>query len=362
MSPPSRKRPRRGKILPTPRRSARLYVSIEPSRVGMFRFLLEAADNLALMSVVDRFGSVLQIRFSPHQEREVREFLTGMRERLPFEEIPVQGTLGAFSGDAPQDLAGGNGNRAAEVGRPPILPRCDKVALSPSRAAPRTPSCVGLLRSAEKSDNGDAGDSIPCRGVRGAEPPEKGSLVYVMGPSGCGKDSLLRGAARVLGNEGADACVAFVRRYITRPAEAGGEDHMAISVEDFAAKRAAGFFALDWESHGLCYGIAAADIDERLAEGLTVVLNGSRAYLPEALRRHPRLIPVLITVRPEILRDRLLARGRETPEEVKARLSRIIPEAEEPEGLIRLDNSGRLADAVETFTALLLRISRASHQ
>ena len=156
--------------------------------------------------------------------------------------------------------------------------------------------------------------------------------------------------------------MAFVRRYITRPAEAGGEDHIAISVEDFAAKRAAGFFRFDWESHGLCYGVAAADIDGRLAEGLTVALNGSRAYLPEALRRYPGLIPVLITVRPEILRDRLLARGRETPEEINARLSRIIPEADEPPGLIRLDNSGPLADAVETFAALLLRVSRPPHQ
>ena len=82
-----RKRPRRGKVLPVPTRSARLYLSIAPSKVGMFRFLLEAADNLALMTVVDRFGAVLQIRFSPHQEREVRRFLEGMRERLSFKEI-----------------------------------------------------------------------------------------------------------------------------------------------------------------------------------------------------------------------------------------------------------------------------------
>ncbi len=336
MSPPSRKRPRRGKILPTPRRSARLYVSIEPSRVGMFRFLLEAADNLALMSVVDRFGAVLQIRFSPHQEREVREFLHGMRERLPFEEIPVQGILEAFSGDTPSNPSGGNDSS---------LP----------------PSSVDVLRFAKSVHNGGAGDSVPCRGVWVAESP-RFTLVYVMGPSGCGKDSLLRDAARALGSESMGGLAAFIRRYITRPAEAGGEDHIAISVADFAAKRAAGFFCLDWESHGLRYGVAAADIDGCLAEGRTAVLNGSRAYLPEALRRYPRLIPVLITVRPEILRDRLLARGRETPEEIEARLSRIIPEAEEPDGLIRLDNSGVLAEAVETFTTLLLRVSRPLHQ
>ncbi len=337
MPPSSRKRPRRGKILPTPRRSARLYVSIEPSRVGMFRFLLEAADNLALMSVVDRFGAVLQIRFSPHQEREVRGFLTGMRERLLFEEIPLESLLDSFLGGS--------------------TPQAPRQGVEP----PAPPLRAGFASRSLPAPEGVRGESFPPEEFRVA-PPENGSLVYVMGPSGCGKDSLLRGAACILGKGGKDARVAFVRRYITRPSEAGGEDHIAVSVADFAAERAAGFFALDWESHGLCYGIAAADIDGRLAEGMTVVLNGSRAYLPEALRRYPKLIPVLIAVRPEILRDRLLARGRETPEEINARLSRIIPEADEPAGLIRLDNSGPLADAVETFTALLLRISRPSHQ
>ncbi len=276
-----RKRPRRGKILPVPRRSGRLYVAIEPARVGMFRFLLEAADNLGLMSVVDRFGAVLQIRFSPNQEREVREFLRGMRERVPFKEIPFE--------------------------------------------------------------EPDAARVLP------------GTLVYVMGPSGCGKDSLLRGAAELPALKAPEARVWFARRHITRPADAGGEDHIALAPGEFAAKREAEAFALDWESHGLSYGIAAEDIDSRLAQGWTVVLNGSRAYLPEALRRYPGLLPVLIAVRPEILRERLLARGRETAEQIEERLTHAPALPADPPNLVRIDNSGNLAEAVAAFTALLPR-------
>ncbi len=70
--------------LPAPRWSSRLYLRLDPSRVGMFRFLLEAEDNLGYMTVVDRWEAVLQVVFSPHQERSLRRRLEDMRELLPF--------------------------------------------------------------------------------------------------------------------------------------------------------------------------------------------------------------------------------------------------------------------------------------
>lgn len=53
----------------------------------MFRFLLEAWDNLALFTVVDRAGVVLLLRFSEHQRREVREFLDAAREVIAVDEV-----------------------------------------------------------------------------------------------------------------------------------------------------------------------------------------------------------------------------------------------------------------------------------
>ena len=70
--------------------------------------------------------------------------------------------------------------------------------------------------------------------------PVQGPLVYVMGPSGAGKDSVM-GRARAL--LPADAPVVFAHRYITRPAETGGENHVALSAAEFALRRTHGLFA-----------------------------------------------------------------------------------------------------------------------
>lgn len=73
--------------LPAPRFSSCLYVRLAPGDVAMFRFLLEAEDNLAYMSTVDRWACVLRVTFSPHQEAAARQCLETMREKIDFEII-----------------------------------------------------------------------------------------------------------------------------------------------------------------------------------------------------------------------------------------------------------------------------------
>ena len=75
-----------------------------------------------------------------------------------------------------------------------------------------------------------------------------GRLVLVVGPSGAGKDSLLREAARILA---ADRHIVFPRRVITRPSHDATEAHDSLSVADFLEAQAEGRFALSWEAHGL---------------------------------------------------------------------------------------------------------------
>lgn len=174
-----------------------------------------------------------------------------------------------------------------------------------------------------------------------------GRLIYLMGPSGSGKDSVLQAASAPL----AAMDCRIVRRVITRSAEAQGEDAHPVGVDQFVHLERSGAFAMSWQANGLHYGIPR-EIDDWLAAGHDVLVNGSRKYLPEARRRYPQLIAVLLKVDTDVLRQRLLKRGRETPSEIEARLARNAHFADGlPGPLVVLDNSvsldvtvGRLLD------------------
>lgn len=176
-----------------------------------------------------------------------------------------------------------------------------------------------------------------------------GVLIYLMGPSGSGKDSLIEAARAQLAGAG----VEIARRVITRSAEATGEAAQGVTPERFEAMRAAGEFAMHWQANGLEYGIPK-QVDVWLAQGRSVLVNGSRSYLPEARRRYPGLLAVRLEVDPEVLRARLIARGRETPQEIDQRLARSARLQGCPDpGVHALDNSGSLATAVSALFDLL---------
>ncbi|MBS7663131.1 phosphonate metabolism protein/1,5-bisphosphokinase (PRPP-forming) PhnN [Pseudomonas lalucatii] len=178
-----------------------------------------------------------------------------------------------------------------------------------------------------------------------------GRLIYLMGPSGSGKDSVLQAARGPLAARGCR----IARRVITRSAEALGEEALSLSPAQFEAQERAGAFAMSWRANGLAYGIPR-QIDEWLAGGEDVLVNGSRAYLAEARRRYPDLLAVVLTVDLAVLRQRLLARGRETPSEIEARLARNAQfggAAAELERLYLLDNSGALARTVDQLLGLI---------
>lgn len=169
-----------------------------------------------------------------------------------------------------------------------------------------------------------------------------GRLVAVVGPSGAGKDTLMRAVAQSC------PALALVRRVITRPPDPGGEDYLSVTPAEFAAMRAAGAFLLDWHAHGLDYGVPRFPPGQGIA-----LVNLSRAVLTQAARMIPGLRVIHVTARPEILAARLAARGREDPASVAARLAR--PDPPLPPGLpvSRIDNSSTLDCAVRAFLAAL---------
>jgi ribose 1,5-bisphosphokinase len=177
----------------------------------------------------------------------------------------------------------------------------------------------------------------------------EGRLIYVIGQSGAGKNSIIAAARENLNK---NRCLCFAHRYVTRPV-ISDDDDVAISEAAFAHYRQNGLFALDWQAHGICYGVGIY-IDSRLRAGGTVVVNGSRAYLPAALARYPGLTAVLITVPADVAHARLLARGRENAAAVAARLQRAPDLALAPAQLVTIENSGPLEQAARTMIGVLL--------
>ncbi|MGD9861859.1 MAG: phosphonate metabolism protein/1,5-bisphosphokinase (PRPP-forming) PhnN [Pseudodonghicola sp.] len=172
-------------------------------------------------------------------------------------------------------------------------------------------------------------------------------VIAVVGPSGVGKDSVMQAlAAR-------DPGFRIQRRVITRPEDAGGEDFTGVTPEVFARMQAAGDFALSWQAHGLSYGIPA-EVHDLRAGAHGVLVNLSRAVLGAAQERFGDLIVLALTAAPEVLADRLAARGREDAADRARRLDRAA--APLPEGLrrvIEVDNSGPLEATVDTVLARL---------
>lgn len=164
-------------------------------------------------------------------------------------------------------------------------------------------------------------------------------LLYVMGPSGAGKDSLL---AWLRARLDPALPLHWARRTISRPAQAGGEAHESVDSASFERLRAAQAFGLHWAAHDLLYGVRHQELAP-LRAGRWVMLNGSRAYLPEAQQHYPDLTVLHITASADVLHQRLLARGRESAETVAQRVQRASayrPAA--PQRLIEVRNDGTL--------------------
>lgn len=186
----------------------------------------------------------------------------------------------------------------------------------------------------------------------------RGRLIYVMGASGSGKDSLIAELRHLLRDEP----FAFARRWITRPPAADRERHVPVSPERFEALAGQGYFSLHWHCHGFRYGLPAA-WDKVLERGTSLVVNGSREAFPEAAARYPDLLPVLVSVPRHILRERLLQRGRESGMMLERRLRRAsmpVPGEERIREWIRIDNSGSLPDTA-AFLAQALRTVLLRH-
>jgi ribose 1,5-bisphosphokinase len=172
-------------------------------------------------------------------------------------------------------------------------------------------------------------------------------LIWLTGPSGSGKDSLLNAL-----REAPPHNLLIAHRYITRAADAGGENHVALSEAEFRRREALGLFAVSWQAHGLYYGLGE-EIDLWLARGMNVLVNGSRLHLPIVQQHYGvQLLPLVLQVSPAVLEARLRQRGREDEVGIAKRLARAAEPL--PAHCHALNNDGALSATLEHLRRLIV--------
>ena len=178
----------------------------------------------------------------------------------------------------------------------------------------------------------------------------RGTLFLIVGASGAGKDTLIAAARSRLGQTGR---YSFPRRTITRLHQAGGEDHVETTVEEFERLERDGAFATSWRAHGHAYGIPASMAME-LAGGRNVVINVSREIVPDARRRFAPVHVIEVTAPADLRTARLRSRGREKDDAIAPRVARLA--AVEPDDIVA--NDGELERAVAAFLAALTKVEK----
>lgn len=179
--------------------------------------------------------------------------------------------------------------------------------------------------------------------------PAPGTLFFLVGPSGAGKDALLDWVRQRLPG---DADVAIAQRAITRPAHPS-EPHEAMAPASFAQCTADGGFSMVWHANGLSYGIRRS-VEALLHAGRNVIVNGSRESVPSLKRQFPQARVIWVDADPETLRKRLESRRRESGAAQAARLERALQFAPPAmRDLVRIDNSGPIELAGRRLLAAL---------
>lgn len=182
--------------------------------------------------------------------------------------------------------------------------------------------------------------------------PKKGRIVFVVGDSGVGKDSLISWLRQRCADY---SKLIFARRVITRPTQSNEqqEQHEAMSVEAFWQAAAAGQFCMQWQAHNLQYGVRRG-IQADLQAGRDVIVNGSREYLPQLLIQYPDAHIVWVVADQQKIKQRLQKRQRENGTEMQGRLLRNQHlSASMPSNASIVENNGNVASAGEAFLKVL---------
>ncbi len=180
---------------------------------------------------------------------------------------------------------------------------------------------------------------------------EKGKLIVISGPSGSGKSTVVNRA--IQGRE--DMCFSTsVTTRSPRPGEVDGKDYFFIDPQRFQemVERDELLEHAQYVAHS--YGTPRAFVEQKLNEGLNVILDIEVQGARQVREKMPDAVLVFI-IPPSLeeLRRRLVNRGTDAADVIEARLQRAAEELKEADLYDYLIINDDLETAAREFTSIL---------
>lgn len=155
---------------------------------------------------------------------------------------------------------------------------------------------------------------------------KKGLLLIISGPSGAGKGELVK-RLRATAPEGFFAYSVSATTRAAREGERHGENYYFLTREEFESRIAQDGMLEYAEYCGNYYGTPKGEIEEKLANGVHVILEIEVQGAMNVKRRMPEAVAVMIAP-PDYpnLERRLRGRGTNTEEDIQNRLAKAKEE------------------------------------
>ena len=196
-----------------------------------------------------------------------------------------------------------------------------------------------------------------------SKPHERGKLLLISGPSGAGKSTLCKG---LLANDPSRFFSISATTRAPGAQEVDGKDYHFITPETFARQLAEGHFLEHAQVYDFQYGTPRAPIEEALAQGRDVLVDADAAGM-QAIRAALPDDTVTLFMTPHrdpeqaqaLLRERLIARGRDNAETIERRLAKAAAIMEEAGTLgydYHIENAGPREETLQRVESLIARL------